>query len=644
MRANRRELAKVELQVLAGKLPEDLSGHLFFIAPSGSVSSGGLPFANGDPIFNGDGMIYRVDFNQKGTAFISSRLAETPDYYADLATQKQASYRSLMFRNHGVSRFSLGLGMRNQLNTALVPCRFAQDTHDRLLVTFDAGRHYELNPETLAVVTPVGSNQEWRPETTLLSPFLPILSTAHPCFDGNTQELFTVNYGRSLGSFLNAIPLLRPLVQGLGKLLQPLAAVPLPGGMSDFVYLMRWDGHGEIERWRLVLPDGSPVAIDQSLHQVAMTQHYIILADTAFSLGLAQVFNNPLPGCKRLERVLRFCLSSPPAPETRLYFVKRADLKDGQKPAQSGTEMTVTVQCTTVPLEVLHFAADYDDTGDRITLHLGHICADDAADWIRSFDVAGSCRSPNPPAHLYGMQSEVMDVSRLGRYEIDAASGQILKATVVSDVEKTWGVEFYTYRTYPTIHRPTERLQQIYWTSYGFWPELLTRFSVLFFKGYKYRTIAMRQLQQWAAKGQGKPACLFRLDTQTMTIADCYAFDGQGDSDRSAYLVNSPQFVPRLDATDLPTDGYLICTVFTPQRCEIWIFDAQALSQGPVCKLAHPDLAFGFTLHSAWLPTIAPRTASYNIPVRADYAPLIQTRSAKIRQLFEKEIYPHFEA
>jgi hypothetical protein len=42
--------------------------------------------------------------------------------------------------------------------------KFAQDSHDRLLVTYDAGRPYEIDTETLEIVTPVGANKEWQGE------------------------------------------------------------------------------------------------------------------------------------------------------------------------------------------------------------------------------------------------------------------------------------------------------------------------------------------------------------------------------------------------------------------------------------------------------------------------------------------------
>jgi hypothetical protein len=55
-------------------------------------------------------------------------------------------------------------------------------------------------------------------------------------------------------------------------------------------------------------------------------------------------------------------------------------------------------------------------------------------------------------------------------------------------------------------------------------------------------------------------------------------------------------------------------------------------------------LRFGFTLHTAWLPKIAKRTATYNIPVEEDYKDLVAQQPAEIQELFEKEIYPHFKS
>ena len=72
---------------------------------------------------------------------------------------------------------------------------------------------------------------------------------------------------------------------------------------------------------------------------------------------------------------------------------------------------------------------------------------------------------------------------------------------------------------------------------------------------------------------KGVPACLLRLETQSMEIADRYQFD-------PGYIVSSPQFMPRRGNQGSSIDGYIVCTVFTPQRNEIWIFEADNLSRG----------------------------------------------------------------
>jgi hypothetical protein len=121
-----------------------------------------------------------------------------------------------------------------------------------------------------------------------------------------------------------------------------------------------------------------------------------------------------------------------------------------------------------------------------------------------------------------------------------------------------------------------------------------------------------------------------------MEIADSYNLPED-------HFISSPQFVPRANSEGGSMDGYIVCTVFFKNSNEIWIFDAKALASGPKCKLKHPSLNFGFTMHTAWLPTIAPRTASYDIPVRQDYENAVKQKSPKIQELFEKDVYPYFK-
>jgi hypothetical protein len=183
---------------------------------------------------------------------------------------------------------------------------------------------------------------------------------------------------------------------------------------------------------------------------------------------------------------------------------------------------------------------------------------------------------------------------------------------------------------------------QMYWYAGGMFPELLTEFIVNLFADYRYRLVSMADLLQIVADHQGKPTCLLRLNTQSMAIADSYQFPCSTAPNTQGYLINSPQFVPKANSSeDDPTAGYLICYVFVGESSQVWIFDANHLSQGPICKLDHPALNFGLTLHTAWLPAIHPHASNYTIPAREDYQPLLAHRNQTIQDLFEQEVFPY---
>lgn len=454
--ASRYELNDIPLQI-EGELPNDIQGHSFLVAPVGSLNSGGLPYPGGNSLISGDGMIYRVDFNQPGKATIKSRLVKSPDYYADKATQPGSPYEKYRFRTHGISRFSLSLGLRNELNTAFLPMPFSPDSQQRLLVTYDAGRPYEIDTETLEAVTPVGANSEWRPEMEGLKfPFPSVLSSAHPVFDAHTGEMFTVNYARSFENLLKSVPFISQLAQfpqelddflekfnfftsariletlieltsqtfqaltdELGQLLASISGIHL----DHFVYLVRWNGQGYLERWKLVLPDGSSVKIRQTIHQIGLSEDYIVLMDTAFTTGLEEFINNPLPEYKNLEATLRYLLDKPENPNSVIYLVRRQDLKRGQYPALEDSEVEITVKQLSIPMEASHFLMDYKNPEGQVTLHIAHICAWNVAEWIRPYDVSAYENHQPVSERVHGMDSSETDISRLGHHVIDGKKG-----------------------------------------------------------------------------------------------------------------------------------------------------------------------------------------------------------------------------
>lgn len=68
---------------------------------------------------NGDGFLIQVDIANSSDPRVKTKLMKTPCFYADEATKAGTKHHGLMgFHNMGITRMSMVLGGRNQLNTA----------------------------------------------------------------------------------------------------------------------------------------------------------------------------------------------------------------------------------------------------------------------------------------------------------------------------------------------------------------------------------------------------------------------------------------------------------------------------------------------------------------------------------------------
>ncbi len=584
--------------------------------------------------------------------------------------------------------------------------KFSEDEGYRLLATWDIGRPYEIDPETLELITPVGSNSEWRPMNPLMAdlPFKPpfpfplIQGSAHPCFDFNTKEMFTVNTGRSLTTFISQ---LRPLIYLVLDVLILLRLHPTEdiiiqqpreaeeekeatsqnifeiiigffknlilaiynllqafNPFSNFTYLVRWDGKGNIQKWKLVQAFGWPVKIEQSLHQFAITEHYIILIDTAFKMLVEEILP-AAPGKKSkcVERFLRNLIDRQQLADNRVYIIRRKALTSDVK--------KVRVKKASIPRGTNHFIADYKNPNHQITLHMANMGTWDAAEWIRDIDeFVFKSGEIDDLEKLYGVIMGPTDISRLGCHILNGESGELIRSDLTDLYENcnsnnseenkeekpysqyTWGPALFT-----CVDTPPQELQDIYWSCLGCWPELLTKHGLKLYKNFKYRDVPEHEVINLTKEGiqsnllrlHIKPLTSVKGSENRLEIQDVYQFPSNS-------FGTSPQFVPRAGGTGNSTDGYIVCVVHhgtdeqTDNGNEIWIFDAANLKQGPVCQLWHPELKLGFTVHTAWLPKITKRTATYNIPVEEDYKDLVAKQPPEIQELFEKEIYPHFQS
>ncbi|MGK7892381.1 MAG: carotenoid oxygenase family protein [Xenococcus sp. (in: cyanobacteria)] len=691
----------------ASQLPADLHGHVFImgvVGYFGSVKQEGSEYVVeptkvdqdteiSNCLLNGDGMIYRLDFHQTpcchatpevGKAWMATRIIKTPDHYADLALWRNGEkneykerwpdeYPKLKFNNFYLSRVSIKLGNRNFLNTAFLPMKFSNGS-ERLLVTWDVGRPYEIDPRTLGLCAPIGWNSEWDPMIPSVANDLSIfpltLSSAHPAFDTHTDEMFTVNASKSFTNLVwisrllsfdaqefadhyLKLPLLKNLfklsVKVLAKLLNYILEI-----LEDFldflgiesrnaVYIKRWKGEGtSVDKWQVLKSNGRPIKIKQCLHQMDITKDYIVLSDSAFKLVLQDLlpsFSTKNPILKDLEKFLSSIgdyLTYPQLNHTRIYIVPRNQLKPG----------VTTVKAKEVKLtpETAHFKVDYENPDGKIILHAAHTAATDPAQFLSLEDksIYDDKKITEELTARAGMIGAPMDANRLGSWTIDVAN-ETCKVKFVSDEkmrQHLWLTALYAWRGFQP-----EQFTDIYWNCWGAWEELLSDLVFEMYKNYKKRLRLVRVKEVKEIVKKGKPANLLRMHIERkgaipdqLTIKDIYNFP-------PGFFGNSPTFVPR-QGTDDPTDGYLICTVLHSENSlsELWIFDAKDLKAGPRYRLSHPDLNMGLTLHTTWLSKLETPPAREDYDLRRDYHESVEkTNSEAIKTLFEKDVYPYFD-
>ncbi len=225
-----------------------------------------------------------------------------------------------------------------------------------------------------------------------------VLASAHPARDPRTGEVFTVNFGGPMG------------IDVLGWQL-----------LGDrFTDLVRWDGRGPLERWRLVDPRGAPVVIGQSVHQVAVTADWVLVLDTAFRM--------------EPEKTIAPVAVHPQDPVVRLWLVRRADLLPNAT--------TVQARRVDLPREAVHLVADYANPGDRVTVHVEHNCASDGSEWLLWSDQRLDTWAP-VRRDLLGAIVAPTDRSAIGTHVIDARAGALVRSDLVGHEDLTWGLSLH---------------------------------------------------------------------------------------------------------------------------------------------------------------------------------------------------------
>lgn len=659
------------------RLPEDLMGAVFIVSTVGSVSSKTttvddkvvLPCDDGGTaLFNGDGMIYRVDFNS-GAASLTTRIAATPSYYADqISFEGREKYSHLIpWVNLGLGRTSPILGLLKQASTAFVPLRFPNSKNERLLITSDVMRPFEVDPVSLKLIAPVGKNSDWTPLLDKypinLTPFSMLMSTAHPAFDPITGELFVTNTQVSFDNFMKDrikkdfkkrvselidrrhYPVVEFFMAAFQKLLGLLDAFHLDG--YNGVKLHRWTGNSiDIDTFDVVDEAGNPIVIKQSTHMMGISEHYVVFADTSFKLSLlenlpSQFFDENyspfsddfntnyeskfVAECSnKFKQAVRMVFTYPQSPDTHLYLIDRSDFIQA-----SGLQ--VMAKKVTVKGEIAHFFVDYQQSSsDKLVLHAGMAYASDPAEFIHSVD--RSMLTNESMKSQSGMLTAGMDINSPAVIvvDLDTQTSEKVDLSLEQSIQHTPVLGLYTYRD----SYPVQQFEHIYWLGAPLWNSTLPSVMDDLYGNYPYRRQSKSAMLDMIAKevpamvnkiSIDKDALDHWLDTgvkpeSVLKVEDHYQCpDG--------YLVTSPTYVPKVGINQNEiAGGYLICcTIFSDHYCsddqadnwssntEFWIFDADNLSVGPQYKLSHPQLNMGFPLHTTWLKHLDTKDSYYDV-------------------------------
>ena len=580
----------LDLEAIPGTVPTDMAGHAFWMVPT--PQEGALPW------FNGCGQLYRLDLEGERVR-LKSVPFETPSVICDRKIQEKSRWqfwrRLYRFRNRGgLARMNLFLGAQNQCNTALQAFQDPENRSWRMMATVDSGRPFEFDLTTLAPVTPVGANAEWkeveidgiRKLGDIRFPWIfPIhLSGAHTAYDERTGEIFLIN-----GIFEVPISL---------------------GAIEPDTYLHVWDGTGKFKTTQIIDDrTGKPVVIEQSTHQIVLTRNYIVIIDTAFRIEYARMI---FPEARAV----------PQSAYNEVWFVPRSQLS-----TEAGNECQAIAKHVRIPRECVHFLADYDDEGDRVTLHLVHAFGHDVSEWNERWDARWPTRFEWTPAPFYGSPPSAYDRQGIGKYVVNARTGEIEYADF-RIFENFWELALPTYSGLQGTSPP--RFESIWLNFIGHASEITPRRLVELYAHHPFRNIPTDELPRW------KPSGVLRWSPPDMEVKDFWTAP-------RGTCITTPAYVPKRGQEN-ELEGYLLAMVSTPERSEFWIWQAGDLAAGPVAKLHHPDLKFAFPLHSAWIPEIAPRTSSYKVDLRSDTkANNFSHLPAWIREIFENDIYPAFD-
>ncbi|MBD2449514.1 carotenoid oxygenase family protein [Nostoc sp. FACHB-152] len=534
-----------EAEIIEGTWPNNLSGCVFMVSPYHRKQDRHL--------FAGEGVIIKWNLKAQND--------QITIHANKLITWDSFWQNKLPIYNLSKAFFPAvisPLGVSEIANTAVVKM------DGRLLLTADAGRYWEADPDTLETITPIGYFDEHIISVPLA--FFPLVAnTAHPFYDPTINKLISCELRSRL----------RP-----GNLFTDM--------VSD-VYITYWDGKGDLEHCKVTgaVLDGTP-------HTVIVTEKSILFPDMPFQMGVSMLLGLKIPPLK-------------PYHKTQLYIVNREEIEKEQRE-------NVTSRLITFEGDSYHFLWNYYHIDDRIHCIAIQQATISLTDALQQEDVK----------HFTG---EPYDKDWWGIPWMFAFDPGVLRKVVIKDadclseeafIHPGWfSTTLYTADSREFLTK--EGYSAIYQVYTGYHRDFICRRHYLEFRDCPTRILKDEQLPQYDL-----PSVLAKVpldknweqltqkikeeqeqnpDTHVSHLGkellDFYVFpDG--------YVINSIQFIPQ-------EHGYILTTILTPtDYLEAWLFAADTLSQGPITKLRLPkEVHFGFSLHSEYFEKVIPAKHSY---------------------------------
>ena len=434
------------VSVVEGAWPDDMDGAVFVVGPDKRRPAGHW--------FAAPGLLCRIDTRPDAGGRIPVRLRRVRTRLLRIRERAPWLFARVAFAE--LSPF----GVTNLANTNVEPI------DDRLFVGYDAGRPVEVDPDSLAVVTPVGSNGEWfQAMPGLLEPMVAV--AAHPAAAPDEGTLYFVN------------------------------STPVPGPDGPVAHVARWRLDGPVQRWPV-----SGLAPFESIHDIKASADHLVFCDLPFAVGPEVVGIG--------QRTM------PNADVTHLSIVAKADL-DRTPPGSPVRATTVTL-----PLPTGHLTVDEDEDGGLLTVYLEHI---PLADLMIKLEAGAPARVPGRrdtvpiPAEYEGLIALAVQPGVVGRYRIDPRTGEVVESRLAWD-DRFWGPVLATRDRSSPAARAGSR--QLWFAGVGFDPELVPEeWWRLYGDADLNCLVHPKDLPTKAI-----PAPLVRFDLRSMELVERWTYEG----------------------------------------------------------------------------------------------------------------------